>query len=90
MPMMVFLFVCLIGEPISDAPSPPKLPSLPENIVGLPAKETELEDAEDLDVSSMLKFKSSVGFITEVGKTTPRRKADKSKKSINRRGKRNK
>lgn len=88
--MMGFLFICLIGEPISDAPPPPKLPPLPENIVGLPAKETKLEDAEDQDISSMLKFKSSVSFIEETSKSTPLPKADKSKKSIVRRGKRNK
>lgn len=88
MPMMGFLFVCLIGEPISDATPPPKLPPLPENIVGLPARETELEDVEEQN--SMLKFKSSKGFVAEVNKTTPLHKADKSKKSIVRRGKRNK
>jgi hypothetical protein len=88
--MIEFLFISLIGMPISDAPAPPKLPPLPENIVGLPAKETELEDAEDQDVSGMLKFKLSKGYVEETGKSTPLPKADKSKKSIIRRGKRNK
>lgn len=44
--MIEFLFICLIGMPISDAPAPPKLPPLPDNIVGLPAKKVELENVE--------------------------------------------
>ncbi len=89
--MIEFLFISLIGIPISDAPAPPKLPPLPENIMGLPARKAELEDADDQNISNMLKFKLSKGFIEKTSQSTPLPKADKAKKQgITRRGKRNK
>ena len=89
--MIDLLFACLVCGPTPNIPSPPKLPPLPENVLGLPAKEAELKDTEDREFESMLKYKLSTGYIEETSKSIPLPPADKVKaKSINRRGMRNK